>query len=104
MPRHYHTGTVDMRAAQITATGINTETVDAETVDALTVNCTDVDCDTMVATTVSGNNVKVSGDIHTLEGDIIVAASGGGIILRDDFGGHWRVGVDPDGNLETTAI
>jgi hypothetical protein len=99
MPRHYHTGTEDMRAAQVTATGVVTETVDA-----LTVNCTDVDCDTLVATTVSGTNLKVEGDLHTMNGDVIVAASGGGIVLRDDNGVHWRVGVDIAGNLETTAI
>jgi hypothetical protein len=104
MPRHYNTATADLDAINVNVTGVNAETVNADTVDALTVNTTDLDCDTMVATTVSGNNVKVSGDIHTMDGDIIVAASGGGIILRDDNGVHWRVGVDILGNLETTAI
>ena len=94
MPRHYHTGTDDIAAVSVTVTGVN----------ALTVDATDVNCDTIVATTVSGTNLNLSGDVHTLDGDVVVAASGQGIVLRGDNGVYWRVQVDLAGNLTTTAV
>jgi len=99
MPRHYHTDSTAVAFSDVTVTGVN-----CDVVNALEVNCTDVDCDTIVATTVSGDNLQLSGNIHTSDGDVVVAASGQGLVVRSDDGTYWRVQVDNSGNVTTTAL
>lgn len=94
MPRHYNEATEDLAAVSVTVTGVN----------ALTVDATDVNCDTVVATTVSGSNLQLSGNIHSSDGELVVAGSGLGLLLRDGSGKYWRVTVDLAGDLTTSAV
>jgi hypothetical protein len=100
MPRHYHEATAEIAVPTISGVAVNCDTLTVATIT----DCDELTATTVNATTVSGSNTQMGGDIFTHNGDVVVAASGQGLVLVDSDGVQWRVQVDTAGVLTTTAL